>query len=107
VPRDLPKDTITKRLDSAGAFGLNNVQYMVGGRHGFQHVSIIAEGDQPDDKVTVTDLDGEILIEHRRPAPGIAYAGSGAPHTTPRPSSSPVCRAGLDSLSPASARRRE
>jgi putative transposase len=32
----------------------------------------------------VADLDGEILIEHTRPAPGITYVGNGLPRG-PRP----------------------
>lgn len=38
---------------------------------------VIADGDQPGDKVTITDLAGEILAEHTRPAPGIGYVGNG------------------------------
>jgi putative transposase len=37
---------------------LNNVQYMVDGRRGFQQVLVITNGDN----VTVADLEGEILI---------------------------------------------
>jgi hypothetical protein len=29
------------------------------------------------DTITVTDLHGEILIEHTRPAPGVTYVGNG------------------------------
>jgi hypothetical protein len=42
------------------------------------------------DKVIVTDLHGEILTEHTRPAPGINYVGNGRPRgprpKTPQPS---------------------
>ena len=48
---------------------------MVDGKYGFQHVLVITDGD----KITVADLDGEILIEHTRPAPGIKYVGNGRP----------------------------
>jgi hypothetical protein len=48
---------------------------MVGGQHGFQQVLVITNGD----KITVADLDGEILIEHTRPAPGVQYVGNGQP----------------------------
>jgi hypothetical protein len=27
----------------------------------------------------VADLDGEVLIEHTRPAPGVRYVGNGKP----------------------------
>ena len=56
-------------------FYLDKVQYMVGDEHRFQQVLVITDGD----KITVADLDGEILIEHTRPAPGIAYVGNGRP----------------------------
>ena len=36
----------------------------VGGQHGFQRVLIITDGD----KITVADLEDEILIEQKRPA---------------------------------------
>ena len=48
---------------------------LVDGRRGFQQVLVITTGD----KITVTDLEGEILIEHTRPAPGTAYVGKGRP----------------------------
>ena len=54
---------------------LAGVTYIVGGPHGFQNVLVITDGD----KITVADLDGEILIEHIRPAPGVTYVGSGRP----------------------------
>ena len=75
MPTDLPDDTIVKKLTSNGVFILNKVQYMVDGRRGFQQVLVITAGD----KITVTDLEGEILIEHTRPAPGVTYVGNGHP----------------------------
>ena len=74
-PADLPDDTQLKTLTSAGTFRLDKVHYMVGGPHRFQQVLIISDGD----KITVTDLNGEILIEHTRPAPGVTYVGNGQP----------------------------
>jgi hypothetical protein len=59
---------------------LAGVHYIVGGQHGFQQVLVITDHD----KITVTDLQGEILIEHTRPAPGVTYVGNGRPHG-PRP----------------------
>ena len=72
-PADLPDGTIVKKLGSNGVFMLDKVQYMVDGRRGFQHVLVITAGN----KITVADLDGEVLIEHTRPAPGINYVGNG------------------------------
>jgi putative transposase len=75
MPTDLPDDTVIKKLTSNGVFMLNKVQYMVDGRRGFQQVLVITDGD----KLTVTDLEGEILIEHTKPAPGVTYVGNGRP----------------------------
>jgi putative transposase len=75
VPEDLPAGTTVRKLTSAGTFMLAGVHYMVGGPHGFQQVLVIIDGD----KITVADLDGEILIEHTRPAPGVTYVGNGRP----------------------------
>lgn len=90
LPADLPAGTHVKKLASNGALKLGRVTYMVGGPYGFQHVLVITDGDAPGDKITVADLDGEILIEHTRPAPGITYVGNGKPRgprtNTPEPS---------------------
>ena len=79
APSDLPDDTQVRKLTSTGVFMLDNVFYMVGRRHGFQQVLVITDGTNTGDKVTITDLHGEILIEHKRPAPGITYVGNGRP----------------------------
>lgn len=80
APSDLPAGTRVKTLASNGAFTLAGVHYMVGGQYGFQQVMVITDGD----KITVADLDGEILVEHTRPAPGVRYVGNGRPRG-PRP----------------------
>jgi transposase InsO family protein len=80
APADLPDDTQLKTLTSAGTFMLDAVQYMVGGPHRFQQVLTITDGE----KITITDLHGEILIEHTRPALGVKYVGNGRPRG-PRP----------------------
>ena len=86
VPTDLPDGTRVKKLTSNGTFMLDSVHYMVGGQRGFQQVLLVTAGD----KITVADLEGEILIEHTRPAPGITYVGNGRPRgprpKTPEPS---------------------
>jgi transposase InsO family protein len=72
-PTDLPDGTIIKKLTAGGSFVLNKVVYQIDGRRAFQQVLVITTGN----KITVADLDGEILIEHTRPAPGIRYVGNG------------------------------
>ena len=75
APKDLPAGTRVMKLSTAGTFVLAGVTYKVDGRHGFQEVLVITDGD----KITITDLQGEILIEHTRPAPGVTYVGNGRP----------------------------
>ena len=72
VPADLPDDTQIKTLSGVGTFFLDKVHYKVDGRRAFEQVLVITD----DDKITVTDPQGEILIEHTRPAPGIGYVGN-------------------------------
>jgi hypothetical protein len=83
---DLPADTHLKTLSSAGTFMLHSVHYKVHGQRAFQQVLVVTD----DNKITVTDLHGEILIEHTRPAPDVKYVGNGRPrgggHKTPAPS---------------------
>jgi len=59
------EDTVLKRLSTAGAFRLDSVTYLVGGRYGLHHVVVVIE----EDDLTITDNGGEILIQHTRPAP--------------------------------------
>lgn len=74
-PTDLPDGTYTRRLTAAGTFMFCGVQYKVDARRGFEQVLVTPDGDN----VIVADLDGEVLIEHTRPAPGIKYVGNGKP----------------------------
>lgn len=86
APKDLPAGTRVKTLNTAGTFMLAGVHYKVAGRLAMQQVLVITDGDT----ITVADLDGEILIEHTRPAPGIKYVGNGRPRgpapRSPKPS---------------------
>lgn len=58
---------------------LDRVQYKVGGHLSFEPVLVVADGVKAGDKIIVTDLQGEVLIEHTRPAPGVRYVGNGRP----------------------------
>ena len=64
APKDLPDGTIVKTLTSPRTF---------------QQVLVMVE----DDTITVADPDGEILIAHTRPTPGIRYVGSSRPRRPP------------------------
>lgn len=73
--QDLPAGTRVMTLNTAGAFILAGVTYKADGRRGLEQVLVVTDGD----KITAADLDGEVLIEHTRPAPGIRYVGNGKP----------------------------
>jgi putative transposase len=79
-PKDLPAGTHLATLSSSGGLRLAGVTYQVDGHRFYEQVLVVVEGD----KITVADLDGEVLIEHTRPAPGINYVGNRRPRG-PRP----------------------
>lgn len=89
-PPGLPAGTRLRTVSSSGDIGVDLVVYKVGGPHKGMQVLVVSDGDQPGDKIIVTDLDGEILAEHTRPAPGVRYVGNGRPPgrhpKNPRPS---------------------
>ena len=62
------------RTTKVGTLTLAGVAYKIGGRYGDQDVSV-HEAD--DGQIVIADLDGNILIEHRRPTGGITYVGRG------------------------------
>lgn len=79
-PTDLPANTRVRTINSSGTIGVDAVTYRVDAQRAFEQVLVITEGD----KIIVTDLDGEVLTEHTRPAPGVKYVGNGQPRG-PRP----------------------
>jgi len=88
-PADLPADTRVKKVSSAGTIYVDKVFYKIDVDHAFKQVLVVTDHD----KITVTDIDGEILAEHPRPAPGVTYVGNGRPpgrrpkHPEPSPKS--------------------
>jgi transposase InsO family protein len=82
LPADLPADTRVRKVATSGTIHVDKVTYMVDVDHGFKHVLVVAHGNQPGDKITITDLDGVILAEHTRPNPGVTYVGNGRPPGT-------------------------
>ena len=62
-------------MSTAGTITLDSVTYRVDAQRAFQPVLAI----NVDDKIIITDLEGEVLVEHTRPAPGIRYVGNGRP----------------------------
>ena len=83
-PADLPPNIRVRTVSTAGTIGMNKVAYMVDTQRAFHQVLIVSDGDN----IIITDLDGEVLAEHTRPAPGITYVGNGQPRG-PRPKNRP------------------
>ncbi len=67
-------------MSTAGTIGLDSVTYKVDAHRAFQQVLVIGAGDQ----IIIADLQGEVLAEYTRPAPGINYVGNRQP-PGPRP----------------------
>jgi hypothetical protein len=83
VPSDLPTGTRVRKVSTSGTIGLDSVHYMVDTQRAFQQVLVVTDSDT----IIVTDVHGEILAEHTRPAPGITYVGNGQARG-PRPKTS-------------------
>ncbi|WP_419776587.1 integrase core domain-containing protein [Mycolicibacterium neoaurum] len=79
-PPDLPANTCIRTVSAVGNIGLDSVAYRVDVQRAFQQVLVVSDGD----RVIITDLDGEVLAERIRPAPGVTYVGNGRPRG-PRP----------------------
>jgi transposase InsO family protein len=79
---DLPANTRLRTIGSAATLVLNQVTYKFHPDHAFKQVLVITDPDTA--SMTVTDLNGEILAELTRPAPGVRYVGNGQPRG-PRP----------------------
>ena len=66
-------------MNSTGAITVDKVFYKIDVAHAFTQVLVVSDGDQPGNKIIITDLQGEILAQRTRPAPGIRYVGNGRP----------------------------
>lgn len=105
-PADLPAGTCVRTVSTAGTIGLDRVQYKVDVNLAFQQVLVVSTGKTTGDSVIITDLDGEVLAEHTRPAAGTTYVGNGRPTGTrprnPQPSPKSVTEVLTHQLSPKS-----
>ena len=61
-----------RKVTSVGAVHVDQVFYKIDVEHRFKEVLTITDRD----KLTITDLNGELLAEHTRPAPGMPYVGN-------------------------------
>ncbi|PWJ25535.1 transposase InsO family protein [Branchiibius hedensis] len=84
VPADLPADTRVRSVGTPGTVSVDSVSYKIDPGHVFEKVLVITDGINPGDRVIISTLDGEVIAEHTRPAPGITYVGNGKP-PGPRP----------------------
>lgn len=82
LPADLPAGTRIRTVSTSGTIGLDHVHYKVDVNLAFEQVLVVSTGDKTGDPIIVTDLQGEVLAEHTRPAPGIRYVGNGRPPGT-------------------------
>ena len=55
----------------------------ISARRAFEHVLVV----QDEDQITVVDLNGEVLLETTRPAPGTTYVGRATQNPKPSPKS--------------------
>lgn len=82
LPADLPAGTRIRTVSTSGTIGLDHVHYKVDVNLAFEQVLVVSTGDKTGDPIIVTDLQGAVLAEHTRPAPGIRYVGNGRPPGT-------------------------
>ena len=75
VPLNLPEGTYVRSVTTAGTITLDYVSYMVDTHRAFEKVLVVSI----DNAIIITDLLGEVLAEHTRPAPGVSYVGNGRP----------------------------
>ncbi len=75
APTDLPAGVRVTRVRSDGTIRRRRVEYMIDSRLAGQEVLVIDNSTT----LLIADLDGEVLIEHTRPGPGIKYVGNGRP----------------------------
>ena len=84
-PADLPADTRIRSVTTAGTIAVDSVTYKVDVHRAYEQVLVVSADKNTGTKIIITDLHGEILAEHTRPAPGIRYVGNGRrPGTRPK-----------------------
>jgi hypothetical protein len=72
-PADLPADTHVRTVRTSGTIMVDKVVYKLDVHHAFNQVLVLSH----DNTIIITDLQGEILAERTRAAPGIHYVGNG------------------------------
>ena len=79
-PTDLPDGVLARTVSTSGTISVDAVTYMVDVDHAFDQVLVVTD----DNTIVIGNTEGEVLVEHPRPAPGITYVGNRQPRG-PRP----------------------
>ncbi len=79
-PTDLPDGVLARTVSTSGTISVDAVTYMVDVDHAFDQVLVVTD----DNTIVIANTEGEVLVEHPRPAPGITYVGNRQPRG-PRP----------------------
>ena len=79
-PTDLPEGVLVRTVSTSGTISVDTVTYMVDVDYAFDQVLVAAD----DSTIVIASTDGEVLVEHPRPAPGVSYVGNRRPRG-PRP----------------------
>jgi transposase InsO family protein len=74
-PTMLADDTRVMRLRKTGCIRLRKVTYRVDGERAGEDVIVVEDGT----RILIADLEGTILIEHTRPAPGVTSSATADP----------------------------
>ncbi len=84
-PEKLTRGLTYRTLNSIGTFRFDGVTYMVSAHYRYESILVVADRDE----VIVANLQGEVLAEYKRPAPGETYVGNGRPKGRWRETSDP------------------
>ena len=82
-PTDLPHGVLLRTVSTSGTISVDSVTYMVDVNHAFEQVLVVAD----DNTIVIANTEGEVVVEHPRPAPGVTYVGNRQPRG-PRPAKS-------------------
>ncbi len=77
---DLPEGVLVRTVSTSGTISVDSVTCMVDVDHAFDQVLVVAD----DSAIVIANTDGEVVVEHPRPASGVRYVGNRQPRG-PRP----------------------
>ncbi|PWD42244.1 IS481 family transposase [Gordonia paraffinivorans] len=77
---DPPEGVLVRTVSTSGTISVDSVTYMVDVDHAFDQVLVVDD----DSAIVIANTDGEVVVEHPRPASGVRYVGNRQPRG-PRP----------------------